>query len=234
MTTPAPRSAAPALHRRPPSPHRSSRWGEGRGRGADASTDGATALSPAADSRTMPHISRVPLPLTPTLSPRREERRGREGAGLAARGILTSLPSRSRLRATPSPHRFSRWERPGEGPMRARTWRLRFRRGESLNNAAKALTCRCPSPRPFSPRREGRRGERGDSPSIAGISRLHHCQRRPSACARGRYGSRGLFDGQTASSPSLAPSTPTAVRALSLAINGNIRKNLTFDRKGSA
>ena len=73
--TPHPPVNAPSERRAPPSPHRSSRWGEGWGEGqAPAPTVRANFFSWGGECDAA-RPSRTPAP-HPTLSPRREERRG--------------------------------------------------------------------------------------------------------------------------------------------------------------
>ena len=160
----------------PPSPHRSSRWGEGWGEGPMRARTGRL-CSPAAN-----HLeqcrkgSHVPLPLTPTLSPRREERRGERARpvwrrrGLRWVGKIAWYGSSDV--ANPLPIALCDGERVGvRGRCEHGRGDFARRRQIISNNAAKALTCRCPSPRP-SPHgvknaagRGGARGEWRPSPA---------------------------------------------------------------------
>ena len=132
-----------------PSPHRSSRWGEDRGEGQ---MPAQTARSIFAAATVPPRPSRIPAP-HPIPSPR-----GAKNA--AGRGdVRFPRAEAERKRASPSPHRSSRWgEGRGEGQMPAQTGRSIF---AAATVPPKALAEPCPSPYTLSPRREERRGERG-------------------------------------------------------------------------
>ena len=136
-----------------PSPHRSSRWGEGRGEGQEHARTARLIASVAAVNAAAPQSPHVHLPLTLTLSPRREERRGERGR---------ALPPRRGGRSSPSPHRSSRWgEGRGEGQEHARTARL-IASVAAVNAAApQSPHVHLPLTLTLSPRREERRGERG-------------------------------------------------------------------------
>ena len=75
-----------------PSPHRSSRWGEGRGEGQEHARTARLIASVAAVNAAAPQSPHVHLPLTLTLSPRREERRGERGRALPRRRSDALLP----------------------------------------------------------------------------------------------------------------------------------------------
>ena len=136
-----------------PSPHRSSRWGEGRGEGQKHARTARPIAAHAAANAMVPQSPHVLLPLTLTLSPRREERRGERGR---------ALPPRRDGRPSPLPIVLHGGERVG---VRGRSTHGRPR-PIAAHAAANAMAPQSPHvPLPLtltlSPRREERRGERG-------------------------------------------------------------------------
>ena len=139
--------------RRSPSPHRSSRWGEGRGEGQEHARTAGPIAAHAAANAMVPQSPHVHLPLTLTLSPRREERRGERGR---------ALPRRRGGRSSPSPHRSSRWgEGRGEGQEHARTAGPIAAHAAAPTMVPQRPHVLLPLTLTLSPRREERRGERG-------------------------------------------------------------------------
>ena len=165
-----------------PSPHRSSRWGEGRGEGQEhARTARPIAAHAAAPTMVLqsPHML---LPLTLTLSPRREERRGERGR---------ALPPRRGGRSSPSPHRSSRWgEGWGEGQEHARTARPIASHAAANAMAPQSPYVHLPLTLTLSPRREERRGERGRA-----LPRRRYGRPSPSPHRSSRWG-EGRGEGQ--------------------------------------
>ena len=183
----------PALSSRPsaPSLHRSSRWGEGRGEGQ------VRAPAAWADLRCRCGVTqrpRVPLPLTPTLSPRREERRGERGR---------ADPAGRLRRMAPVPERCRRFRngvgragaqgggfvgearaasasavRRAESLVQGDWLRARFRVRRLRSMTMPRRHCpgdEQPAERPLSPRREERRGERGRAHPAGRCGRRRRC-----------------------------------------------------------